>query len=76
MAYQVFENKKLRDVPNKRAAWSDRTAHLMAQMSKLAYRKFWYWPALIKSWRSPLRDHSIDVYSQKLEDWATKRLNP
>ena len=40
------------------------------------YRFFWYWPALIKNWRSPSGDHSIDVYCQKLEDWATKRVSP
>jgi hypothetical protein len=40
----------------------------------VVYRFFWYWPALIKNWRSPLRDHSIDVYCQKLEDWTIKRL--
>lgn len=35
-----FENKDLLAVPAKRAAFSDRTAYLMAEMSRLAYFKF------------------------------------
>lgn len=38
--YQVFSKPNLLTVPTKRAAWSDRTALLMAEMSKLAYNKF------------------------------------
>ena len=40
MAYEVFSDSKLLKIPTKRAAWSDRTALLMATMSKLAYDKF------------------------------------
>ena len=38
--HQVFSNPDLLRIPTKRAAWSDRTALLMAEMSKLAYHKF------------------------------------
>ena len=38
--HQVFSNPRLLEIPTKRAAWSDRTALLMAEMSKLAYYKF------------------------------------
>ena len=38
--HHVFKNKDVPDIPPKRAAYSDRTALLMAQMSKLAYFEF------------------------------------
>lgn len=38
--HQVFSRPDLLKIPTKRAAWSDRTALLMAEMSKLAYHKF------------------------------------
>ncbi len=38
------------------------------------YRFFWYWPALIANWRSPAKDHSIDVYREKLAAYAASRL--
>ena len=38
--HDVFSNPRLLNIPTKRAAWSDRTALLMAEMSKLAYYKF------------------------------------
>ena len=38
--HRVFDHPRLLHIPTKRAAWSDRTALLMAEMSKLAYYKF------------------------------------
>ena len=38
--HKVFSNPDLLKIPTKRAAWSDRTALLMAEMSKLAYYEF------------------------------------
>ena len=38
--YRVFSNPSLLEIPTKRPAWSDRTALLMAEMSKLAYYRF------------------------------------
>lgn len=35
-----FDNEKLMRPPTSRAAYSDRTAWLMAEMSRLAYYKF------------------------------------
>lgn len=35
-----FKNEDLLTPPTRRAAYSDRTAWLMAQFSKLAYEKF------------------------------------
>ena len=40
MAYRVFDDKRLLEPPVKRAAYSDRMALLMAEMSKLAYVRF------------------------------------
>ncbi len=40
MAHKVFDDPNLLKIPTKRAAWSDRAALLMAEMSKLAYKKF------------------------------------
>lgn len=40
MAHKVFDDPDLLKIPTKRAAWSDRAALLMAEMSKLAYKKF------------------------------------
>ena len=38
--YNYFANKALMTPPTKRAAYSDRTSYLMAEMSRLAYFKF------------------------------------
>ena len=38
--HEVFNIPRLLRIPTKRAAWSDRTALLMAEMSKIAYYKF------------------------------------
>ena len=38
--YNYFANKSLLEPPTKRAAYSDRTSYLMAEMSRLAYFKF------------------------------------
>ena len=38
--HRVFSDRLLLEIPTKRAAWSDRTALLMAEMSKLAYYQF------------------------------------
>jgi len=38
--YNYFTNKALLKTPTKRAAYSDRTSYLMAEMSRLAYFKF------------------------------------
>ena len=38
--YNYFSNETLLSVPSKRAAYSDRTSYLMAEMSRLAYFKF------------------------------------
>lgn len=38
--HDVFEERPLSGPPTKRAACSDRTSLLMAEMSKLAYIKF------------------------------------
>jgi triacylglycerol lipase len=35
-----FSNSKLLKTPGKRAAYSDRTAYMMAEMSRLAYFRF------------------------------------
>lgn len=35
-----FDDKRLLGIPTKRAAYSDRTSYLMAEMSRLAYLKF------------------------------------
>ncbi len=40
LQHEVFSNPRLLQIPTKRAAWSDRTALLMAEMSKLAYYEF------------------------------------
>ena len=40
LQHQVFSNPRLLRIPTKRAAWSDRTALLMAEMSKLAHHAF------------------------------------
>lgn len=40
LQHEVFSNPRLLQIPTKRAAWSDRTALLMAEMSKLAYYGF------------------------------------
>jgi triacylglycerol lipase len=44
MAHEVFSDSSLLKIPTKHAAWSDRTALLMAEMSKLAYYKFEHIP--------------------------------
>lgn len=38
------------------------------------YRFFWYWPALLASWMSPIKNHSIDVYRAKLAVYARSRI--
>jgi len=38
--HRVFSDRLLLEIPTKRAAWSDRTVLLMAEMSKLAYYQF------------------------------------
>ncbi len=38
--HNYFENEALLESPTKRAAYSDRTSYLMAEMSRLAYFKF------------------------------------
>ncbi|MCH7706473.1 MAG: lipase family protein, partial [Chloroflexi bacterium] len=40
LQHEVFSNPRLLQIPIKRAAWSDRTALLMAEMSRLAYYEF------------------------------------
>jgi hypothetical protein len=40
LRHDVFSNDDLLKPPGKRPAWSDRTALLMAEMSKVAYYKF------------------------------------
>jgi len=37
MMYNYFANEALLESPVKRAAYSDRTSYLMAEMSRLAY---------------------------------------
>ena len=40
------------------------------------YRFFWYWPALIANWKSPVKNHAIDVYCAKLLAYANRRNPP
>ncbi len=49
MIYNYFANEALLDSPTKRAAYSDRTSYLMAEMSRLAYFKLLKY--IPESWR-------------------------
>ena len=42
----------------------------------IIYRFFWYWPALISNWKSPVANHAIDVYCAKLAAYADDRNPP
>jgi len=37
------------------------------------YRFIWYWPALLANIKSPIENHSIDIYCAKLAAYATHR---
>lgn len=40
------------------------------------YRFFWYWPALLANWRSPIENHDINLYCAKLAAYAISRNRP
>lgn len=40
------------------------------------YRFFWYWPALLANWKSPLKNHDINLYCAKLAAYAISRNRP
>ena len=40
------------------------------------YRFFWYWPALLANWRSPVENHDINLYCEKLAAYADHRNPP
>ncbi len=42
----------------------------------VVYRFFWYWPALLASWKSPIENHDINLYCAKLAAYARSRNSP
>jgi hypothetical protein len=40
----------------------------------VVYRFFWYWPALLANFKSPIQNHSIDLYCEKLAAYAARRI--
>jgi hypothetical protein len=44
--------------------------------TSVIYRFFWYWPALLSNWRSPIKNHDINLYCAKLSAYAESRNSP
>ena len=56
----------------RRTKGSDDDIQVLSNPSEL-YRFFWFWRAFAANWRSPVKNHDINLYCQKLAAYAVKR---